>query len=836
MTNFDFLLAEPEFEAFAEAAVSAEKILHIDPAACVLNCRRAMEFAIRWMYEVDKELDFPYKDNLRSMMNYKAFRGIVGNALWQRMDYIRIKGNSAAHSERELTQAQALLCLENLHAFLDFVAYSYTENYRQRDFDPALVKQQEQPDPAQAQDAAVLRQLQEENAALRERLTARRTAHAGAYVPRAMQLSEYETRKFYIDAMLEDAGWVEGRDWINEAVLPQSDEAADYLLRGDGGQVLAVVEAGRTGEDAFAQQQRAMEIADGIRRQTGERPAVILTNGFETWLLEADAPARRCAAIPSRQDLQRRQLLRRGLLGSAVPDKKVAGRYYQRDAVQTLCRAFEAGTRSGLLAMAPGAGKTRTAIGLCGVLQSHGWARQILFLAEREPLVIQAKRSFEKFLPALTAAVPEDLPTDAPRCVFATYEAMTRDIDSIYDAGDRRYTCGSFDLVICDGLTDGLCRRYRDLLTYFDALTVAMAAPDDLPGVQPLFSGALYSYSPEQALRDGYLVDFVSVRTPQPPTDETGCSQLPDKVISTALEQWLSREDTVAQALRLLLTRGVKTGGGIGKTILFAADKAHAELICRVFDREYPHLRGHMAAVDGTRQGQQATLDAFADPRRLPRIVVSWRALDTGVDIPAVVNLAFFRQVRDRAQLRHMLARGNRPCPGLLDGSDKDLYYVFDFCGNLARLHMEPKSAPQARLFCTQMAVAARLEGTQRRVLAGKLAGQLQALDRNRFSVRQHLKTVEQYSESSRWDALTPETAREAAEELAPLLPPAEETDTLQALFSLLLAKLEGKQADPEPLRVLLEQKASPRLTPYLQRGSLKAADADTLLQIYQLL
>ena len=222
MTNFDIFAANPQFEPFASVAVSAERILHIDPSACVLNCRRAMEFAVKWMYSVDKGLVMPYQDSLVSLMNTEDFRDIVGADIWRRMDLIRRMGNNAAHTGRKITEEQAVLCLENLYVFLDFVAYCYGKNYTEGHFDRSLLQQPAAPAPRGDKGAADidLAALMAENAALKEELTARRAEQQQTYVPKPLDLSEYKTRKLYIDTMLEDAGWTEGKDWLNEVELP----------------------------------------------------------------------------------------------------------------------------------------------------------------------------------------------------------------------------------------------------------------------------------------------------------------------------------------------------------------------------------------------------------------------------------------------------------------------------------------------------------------------------------------------------------------------------------------------------------------------------------------
>ena len=278
MTNFDFLKSKRTFDSFADAAIAAERIFSIDPSACVLNCRRAMEFAVKWMYSVDKALVMPYQDTLVSLMNAEDFRDIVGTDIWRRMDFIRRMGNNAAHSGKKVTEEQAELCLENLYIFLDFVAYCYGENYTAGHFDRALLEQPAeapaaQPDEEKDIDLAA---LMAENAALKEELTARRAEQQQTYVPKPLDLSEYKTRKLYIDTMLTDAGWTEGKDWQNEVELPgmpnQSEVGyADYVLYDDAHRPLAVIEAKRTCVDPAKGRQQAKLYADLLEKKYGRR-------------------------------------------------------------------------------------------------------------------------------------------------------------------------------------------------------------------------------------------------------------------------------------------------------------------------------------------------------------------------------------------------------------------------------------------------------------------------------------------------------------------------------------------------------------------------------------
>lgn len=339
MTNFDIFTSSPQFEGLASVAVSAERILHIDPSACVLNCRRAMEFAVKWMYSVDKALVMPYQDTLVSLMNAEDFRDIVGTDIWRRMDFIRRMGNNAAHSGKKVTEEQAELCLENLYIFLDFVAYCYGENYTAGHFDRALLEHPSEAPAAQpdTENNIDLAALIAENAALKEELTARRAEQQQTYVPKPLDLSEYKTRKLYIDTMLTDAGWTEGKDWLNEVELPGMPNKsevgyADYVLYGDDGRPLAVVEAKRTCVDVAKGRQQAKLYADLLEKKYHRRPVIFLTNGFETRITDNIYPERKCAAIYSKRDLEKLFNLQsmRTSLRNVMVDRSIAGRITRR--------------------------------------------------------------------------------------------------------------------------------------------------------------------------------------------------------------------------------------------------------------------------------------------------------------------------------------------------------------------------------------------------------------------------------------------------------------------------------------------------------------------------
>ena len=850
-SNFTFLYSNPEFRPFAEVAEAAEKILHIDPAASVLNCRRAMEFAVKWMYSVDKDLDFPYQDNLRSMMSREEFRDIIGPDLYTRMDLIRTKGNSAAHTGKKITDAEAMLCLENLHIFLDFVAYCYAAEYTEQTFDPDLVPTGMEAVPAPVLPEIDLQALLAENAALREQLTARRAEQQQTYVPKPLDISEYETRKFYIDAMLEDAGWIEGKNWINEVELPGMPNKsevgfADYVLYDDAHKPLAVIEAKRTCVDVSKGRQQAELYANILEKQYGRRPVIFLTNGFRTHIMDGQYPERKCSGIYSKRDLEKLFNLRsmRTSLKNIMVNPKIAGRYYQEGAIKAVCEAF--GTknrRKALLVMATGSGKTRTIIGLCDVLLQRGWVRNILFLADRNSLVTQAKRSFTNMLPDLsTVNLCEDRENYTAHCVFSTYQTMMHCIDNIADEEGKLFTCGHFDLVICDEAHRSIYNKYRDIFNYFDAPLVGLTATpkDEIDKntyeVFELENGVpTYGYDLAQAVRDGYLVDYISVETKlkfmeegitydelsdadkqqYENTFEDENGDLPEAIESSALNEWVFNEDTIREVLHILMTHGLKIDYGqkLGKTIIFAKNHRHAEKIHEIFNKEYPHLVGHAKVIDNYINYAQSAIDEFSDPKKLPQIAISVDMLDTGIDVPEVLNLVFFKKVMSKAKFWQMIGRGTRLCEGLMDGEDKNKFYIFDFCSNFAFFRMHKGNATanqlplQGAIFNLKAQMAYKLQDLEyqteelivfRRTLIDDMVRKVKELNRDNFAVKQHLKYVELYANPDHYKALTYENTLEMKEELAPLiLPDADEASAVRfdaLMYGIELAYLVGKK------------------------------------------
>lgn len=852
MTNFDFLLSDPQFASFSDSAVAAEKIYNIDPAACVLNCRRAMEAAVKWMYSVDGALVMPYDDRLSSLVDAGDFRDIVGDDLWRRLKYIRQTGNSAAHTAVKTSPAQALLCLENLWYFMDFITCCYGADYTPGRFDPALPEKAGEGSPLlrESPPGPELAALMEENAALRAELTARREAQRENYTPKPLDLSEYKTRKLYIDAMLTDAGWTEGKDWLDEVELPGMPNRselgyADYVLYDDTHRPLAVIEAKRSCVDPAKGRQQAKLYADILEKQCGRRPVIYLTNGFDTRMDDGAYPERKVAAIYSKRDLEKLFNLRsmRSSLKYVQVDKDIAGRYYQEGAIKAVCRAFgEKNRRKALLVMATGSGKTRTVIALVKVLLERGWTKNVLFLADRNSLVTQAKRSFVNLLPDLSVTnLVEEKDNYAARCVFSTYQTMMNCIDTVEDDEGKLFTVGHFDLIICDEAHRSIYNKFRDIFTYFDAPLVGLTATpkDEIDKntyeIFELESGVpTYGYDLAQAVKDGFLVDFLTVESklkfltegitydelPEDEkaeyeatfTDENG--ELPDKIESSALNEWLFNKDTIRLALNLLMTNGLKIDYGekLGKTIIFAKNHRHAEKILEVFGKEYPHLPGYAKVIDNYMTYAQSAIDEFSDPGKLPQIAISVDMLDTGIDVPEVLNLMFFKKVMSKAKFWQMIGRGTRLCDGLMDGENKSKFYIFDLCGNFEFFRMSKGKASvnqmalQSAIFYLKAQIIYKLQDLDyqteelipfREKLVQEMLEKVRQLDRGSFAVKQHLRYVEKFSAAESYQALSYEDTLYLRDEVSPLLLPDEDEASAvrfdALMYGIELAYLVGK-------------------------------------------
>ena len=423
MSNFGFLKSKSEYALFAPACIEAEKIYSSAPAMCAVGCRKALELAVKWVYSADTTMQTPYKDNLQSLIHEPSFRFAVEYNTWEKLRFVIKLGNVAVHTEKIVRADSALASLGALFEFVQWIDYCYGADYAERKFDESQIpsekitigekKIKEQENLLGEKDAQIeaLRRQIEEMASL---YTAEKERHKKERVFEAEDITEFKTRKAYIDVDMQEMGWqFDGAGANVQEEYPVEEMAgnagqmgyADYVLFGKDGRPLAVVEAKRTSRDPNSGRRQAMLYADCLERKFGRRPMMFTTNGFDTYFWDdKSSPQRMVSRIFSQDNLQKlmnRRAERQDLLKIAIDDR-ITDRYYQKEAIRAVCGQMQAGFRRHLLVMATGTGKTRTASSLVDVLSRGKWITNVLFLADRTALVKQAKDDFKNYLPDMS--------------------------------------------------------------------------------------------------------------------------------------------------------------------------------------------------------------------------------------------------------------------------------------------------------------------------------------------------------------------------------------------------------------------------------------------------
>ena len=754
MSNFGFLAQQKDFALFASAAIEAERVYATSTSMCAIGCRKALELAVKWVYAADNTIKLPYKDNLQSLIHEESFRESVERYIWLKLPYIIKLGNLAVHTERNISQQQVLLSLQNLFDFIQWLDYCYGSNYKERVFsvqdipaeklkiDAKQVKEQQSLLFAKDEEIEKLRAQIE---ALSAQYTAAKEQHEHFVRPHKLEqedITEAQTRKQYIDVDLQLMGWELAGDRQNVSVEYEVNDMGnvygrqgfiDYVLWGRDGMPLAVIEAKRTSKDPKIGRQQAVLYADALERKFGRRPLIFLTNGFESFFWDDKAyPLRPVSGVFSEDDLEKiiqRRTSCQELETIAINDE-ITGRAYQKEAIRAVCAKISKGFRKNLLVMATGTGKTRTAASLADVLSRGGYVKNILFLADRTALVKQAKEAFQTYLPDMTLCnLLDNKDEKNSRAVFSTYPTILNAIDDSKSRdGLRLFTPAHFDLIIIDECHRSIFKKYRAIFDYFDALLVGLTATprEDVDrNTYDFFEMEngipTYAYDYETAVdEDKVLVPYynIEVKTKFLDTgikyDELSDKEkqeyedkfteddgsLPDFIPPEQLNKFIFNDKTIDLVLQKLMEQGIKIDSGekLGRTIIFAQNKRHAERIVERFNKLYPVYKGKFAQRIICEDAYAQTLiDDFKQPDKMPQIAVSVDMLDTGVDIPECVNLVFFKVVRSKTKFWQMIGRGTRLCPEL-DCVDhlnkaykgKRYFFIFDYCGNFDFFRTQP--------------------------------------------------------------------------------------------------------------------------------------------------
>lgn len=608
MSNFDFILKNEIFKTFAEASVEAEKSIAVANVSCTILCRRALELAVKWIYANDRELVLPYQNNLSSLVYDINFKSMINEKVFNGMTYIIKLGNFSVHSNKKVTRKEAVLCLKYLFDFMDWLAYYYDSNYIETKFDEGKLpgesstnlkkEEREELENKLVEKDEKIEKILKENEELREKLTKQRTSKKTAYNFKVSDISEFETRKQFIDLDLKIAGWdsTNIREEVEVRGMPNTQEAGyvDYVLYGENGKPLAVVEAKRTSKDSKIGQQQAKLYADCLEKEYAQRPIIYYTNGKEIYMWDdLSYPERKVSGYYTQDELQlliKRRDSKENLEHIYIANN-IANRPYQLEAVKKVCESFEQKHRRALVVMATGTGKTRTAISLVDVLTSKNWVQNVLFLADRTELVKQAEKNFKKLLPDMSCCnllSSKDGDPEESRIIFSTYQTMINCIDKMKSKnGITLFTPGHFDLIIIDEAHRSIYKKYQAIFDYFDGLLVGLTATprDDVDKNTYKFfqlenNVPTFVYEYDEAVKQKYLVDYHTISTTTKFIErgikyselkeedreeyenlfEEG--EVQEEISSNAINSWLFNRDTIKIILETVMQKGLKVEGG----------------------------------------------------------------------------------------------------------------------------------------------------------------------------------------------------------------------------------------------------------------------------------
>ena len=874
MGNFDFV--RQTLPSLHEDCVYAESYMQSDPRSACFYSRRVVEKLVCYLYDV-LSLPIPYRDDLAAKINDAGFKAHVPLEITQKLTVIRRVANTAIHDSRQIDPDASVALLRELFNVVVWTSYHHSpapaDVPLQAQFDPTLaakaapLSREEITQLAakfKEQDESHARELaeKEEQLAAHEaeiaHLKAQIAAAQAAAAPDTRDYDEATARDLFIDVLLHEAGWaldeVRDREYpVTGMPNPEGKGFVDYVLWGADGLPLAVVEAKRTRKSAEVGQQQAKLYADCLEQEFGRRPVIFYTNGYEhrIWDDAGGYPPREIQGFYTNDELelliQRRQT--RLPLSSAQVSTDIAGRPYQVRAIKAVGDSFDRKQREALLVMATGSGKTRTTIALVDLLQKANWVKRVLFLADRTALVNQSAHAFKEHLPGSTTV---NLVTEKAidgRVYVSTYPTMMNLINEI-DQGKRRFGPGYFDLIVIDEAHRSVYAKYGAIFDYFDSLLIGLTATpkDEVDhNTYRLFhledGVPTDNYSLDEAVAAGYLVppkgisvgtqflrsgikydDLTEEEKDQWDGLDWGEDGPPDEVGAEELNRFLFNEDTVDKVLETLMVQGYRVAGNdrLGKTIIFAKSQKHAEFIETRFNLSYPEHAGHFARVitHGTPYAQ-SLIDDFSIKDKAPHIAISVDMLDTGIDVPEVVNLVFFKMVRSKTKFWQMIGRGTRLCADLFGpGEDKQDFLVFDFCSNLEFFSQDlPTSDGHTQKSLSQRIFEARLglvsalgdaEPELRESTTSTLREVVAGMNLENFVVRPHRRAVERYASADAWHELDPSDSQTRLT-LAGLPSAVRDDDEEAKRFDLLilrrqLAQLDGDAALAERVREPVQQ------------------------------
>lgn len=860
--NFDIIKENAELKELYNYCNQAEVLVSMFPDASVRASRNALEWVIKLFY-VTKYGRYSTTADLFGLIEDYKFKAYLEEPQLSAVHTVRKLGNMASHAE-PINLRMAKLCL---HALYDSVCeilkfLGIISSY------PAYVK-----DLAENSTSSPISNVQEaEKTKKKVVIKIKRTAYTDSCKDKiatdskmksSIDYSEAETRATLIDIALKEAGWhicdtkkaIKAETACIETELtnlpvcadfPNGTGYADYVLYDSDGKALAVIEAKKTCIDVESGAKQAKIYADGLEKIYGIRPVVFYTNGYQIYMVDGvGGPARRVFGFYSLKELHtlltRRKLVK---IEDTRVNQEISDRYFIQNACTAVCSSYSSFRRKALNVMATGTGKTRFAISLVDILMRNDWVKNVLFLADRTELVDQAKKAFAKYLPNATlSAISEENGSQRDfdaNVILSTYPTML----NLLDTDEKKFGIGRFDLIIIDECHRSCYNKYQAIFHYFDSLVLGLTAtPKDQEGQEDTYSlfglevgHPTFSYDYPTAVTEGFLVDYAAIdKTTARLKNGAKYSELTDAEKKEYDEVFAEEESlpdnlkekqgnefykniinipTIKLVLETLMTEGLRVDNGekLGKSIIFAVDHDHAKIIVETFKDIYPDKGDdYCQLIDYSVSKVGTIIDDFKIPSKEPVIAVSVDMLDTGIDVPEVLNLVFFKRVYSVIKFWQMIGRGTRVCKDfnvfspskeffgkgkegitnaeLQSYSEKQGFYIFDFCDNFDFFDINPKGKITGgglnlsqKIFELKLDMVYELQKREHQEneehvnfyqkWKTELISLVQNLDKNHINVRYNLKEVDKYSDSKTWDYLTPLMLAEIKKVITPLIEP----------------------------------------------------------------
>ena len=853
--NFEFL--RPHAPVLADLASLSEQLLHVDAGSSLVRLRNLCEQSVKLIYELER-LPMPFRPQLIDLLNDDAFRSVASPALVGNLHYLRIQGNGPAHGEEgdPLNAARALRQAHEIGRYLairyfdvgDTSIPAFVEPQKsntdieqlkkdRKAFEERAKSQTEKVDQLLAELDATRSKLAQSDSSAEER---RLAFQQSQQTSNALQWDEAKTRKLLIDTLLSKAGWdlTKKTEVVLEFEVKHQPTTsglgyADYVLWDDSGKPLAVIEAKKAAEDMMKGREQARFYADGLEKMYGQRPVIFFSNGYDIQIwddCQYNTP-RKIYGFYGKNSLA--FLIYQRTARKAEPEREnprldIVDRPYQIQAIKTVAARFQNQRRNALIIQATGTGKTRVAIGICELLLRTGWIKRVLFLCDRNELRKQGADAFKSFLPSEPRCVigEQKLLDENARIYISTYPSMMNRFEQL--------DIGFFDLIIADESHRSVYNKYRDLFLYFDALTLGLTATpvkfisrntyalfgceDQDPTFQFSLDEALNNNPPYLSpfrvkdlttnfLREGIKFDQLNKEQRAELEEQLGDAADDVNFEGSQIGKSIFNLDTTRIILHNLMENGLKDDSGslVGKTIVFARSQKHAEHLERVFCEDYPQYGNKVCKVIHNKVPRaEALIDEFKQAGNDFRIAISVDMLDTGVDVPEVVNLVFAKPVKSWVKFWQMIGRGTRLCPDLFGpGKHKSEFLIFDHYSNFQYFeedYTEVDSPDSISLL--QSLFEARLKLATSAIEKNHMAAfqavvpllrqDLNDLPQSSIQIKEKLRDIHILQQTGVVEAFSPPTRTLLAKTIAPLMANRPLSDKDAATFDRLIAELEN--------------------------------------------